>query len=164
MAAQAVKFQEKFLIHGNSALGLGVQLHHPTANALGIELLVPWSVERVSEIKALAITAHFHHLRSTIQGTLRSTRMCRPPDDAAQVYGTGKFWMTRIGHIILLEFARAPARNVQEAVVERKIDVRDQRRNGFEPFEQRRKFVRIGGLCWNFDNLLDRPLILVAVP
>src|ERR1700736_1668776 len=164
MAAWTVKFKEEFLIQSDSAFGLGVQFHHPTANTLGIELLVPRSIQRVGEINALAITAHFYHLRSTIQWSLRGTRMCRAPDDAAQVYGTRKFRMKRIEHIILLKFSRAPTRDVQKAVVQRKIDVRDQRRHGFEPFKQRREFLRVGRLRWNFDHLLDCPFIFFAMP
>ena len=83
--------------------------------------------------------------------------MRRLPHDSAQVHGAGKFGMERIGDVVLLEFSGAPARDVQKLIVEREIDVGDQRRHRFESFEQRRKFFGIGRLGGNLDHFLYRP-------
>ena len=63
----------------------------------------------------------------------------------------------RIGHVELLQLAGAQARDVEEAIVEREVDVGDERRHRAESLEQRRQIVggrRLGG---NLDHLADPP-------
>ena len=61
----------------------------------------------------------------------------------------------RIGHVVLPQFPAAPARDIEEAVIERQVDVRHQRRHSLEALEQRRKLVRIGRLGGNLDDLAE---------
>ena len=64
----------------------------------------------------------------------------------------------------MMEIACAPARDIEEAVVHREIDVGDERRHGLEAFEHRRQEIGIGRLCRDLDDLLDRPFVAVAIP
>ena len=56
-----------------------------------------------------------------------------PANDSTEVYRSRFSRMERIGDIELQKLAGAKAGDVQEAVVQREVDVRDQRRNRFEP-------------------------------
>src|SRR3712207_8576264 len=49
----------------------------------------------------------------------------------------------RIAHVVAPQLARAPARDVEEAVVQREVDVADQRRHRAEGGEHRRQ---VGGV------------------
>jgi hypothetical protein len=64
--------------------------------------------------------------------------MRRPADDAADVQRAGQLRLEGIRHIVLPELARAPTGDIKIPVVEREIDVGDERRNRLEAFEQRR--------------------------
>ena len=68
MAAQSIEFEKEFGIEGHPAFCLGVELNHPTTDSVGIELLVPRSVQGIGKIDASSIAADFDHLRTTIQG------------------------------------------------------------------------------------------------
>ena len=69
-----------------------------------------------------------------------------------------------VGHVVLLEFPGAPARHVQPAVVDRQVDVGDQRRHRPERLQGRRQQLGVGGLGGDGDDLADRPAVAVAVP
>src|SRR5205085_5418349 len=97
--------------------------------AFRIKLRVPRSIERIGEVDALAIAADLDHLRSAVQRSLRTLGVRGLADDSAQVHRSGFSRVERIGDIVLQELAGAPAGNIQEAVVEREIDVRDEWRN-----------------------------------
>src|SRR5580700_9057599 len=92
------------------------------------------------------------------------TRVYRAPDDSPEMERTREFWMERIRYVVLPEFARSPARYVEETIVQGKIDVRDQRRHGFESFEQGWKILGVCRLGGNFDHFPDGPVPVVAVP
>ena len=47
--------------------------------------------------------------------------------------------------------------DVEEPVVQRQVDVGDQRRHGAEALQQRRQQVRVGRLGRNLDHLPDAP-------
>src|SRR5579871_3155826 len=64
---QLSKLHEELVIELNSTLRTNVQFHHPTADALGIELFVPSPVQRIGEEHAFSIAAEFNHLRSAIE-------------------------------------------------------------------------------------------------
>src|SRR5580704_3258253 len=119
MAAQVAKFQKEFWIKRHAAGGLGVELYHPAANSVGIELYVPWRVQGVGEIDATSIAADLDHLRTSIQGVASIFRMRGSAHDSAQVDGASFPGVKGIGDVILQEFPGAPAGNVEEAVVER---------------------------------------------
>src|SRR5208282_1762663 len=123
---------EKLGIDLHAAFRLGVELHHPALDAFRIKLSVPRRIERIGEIDALAIAAELDHLRGAVQRSLRLLGMRGLADDSAQVHRSGFSRVERIGDIVLQKLAGAKAGNVQEAVVEREIDIRDQRRNSLE--------------------------------
>src|SRR5688572_4312548 len=92
------------------------------------------------------------------------TGMCRAPDDTADVRRAGELRLERIRHVVLPELTRAPARDIQEPVVEGEIDVGDERRDRLEAFEHRRQDVRIGRFRRNLYDFLDRPRAVLAMP
>src|SRR5258706_4558761 len=101
----------------------GVQLHasradidldHPAADAVRIELVIPGRVETVRELEALAVPADLDHLRTALQRLRGVARMRRAADDPAQPEGADLLRVEAIGHVLLDEFTRAPARDVEE--------------------------------------------------
>ena len=58
-----------------------------------------------------------------------------PPDDAADVNRAGQLRMERIGDVVLPHLPGAPAGDVEEPVVERELDVGDERRHRLEVLE-----------------------------
>ena len=72
--------------------------------------------------------------------------------------------MERVADVVLLEFSCAPAGYVEPAVVDRQIDVGDQRGRRTKGLKQRWQVVGVGGLGRDGDHLIDRPLITVLVP
>src|SRR5271154_3681915 len=116
MAAQIPEFEKEFRVDGHAARGPSIELHHPAANSVRIELRVPRRIQRVREIDATSIAAELHHLRAAVQTTTGIFRMRGATHDAAQMHGAGFLGMKRVGNVILQEFAGAPARNVKETV------------------------------------------------
>jgi hypothetical protein len=57
VAAKISEFEKEVRVDGHSSFGLGVELYHPTANPVGIELRVPRGVEGVGEIDAASVAA-----------------------------------------------------------------------------------------------------------
>src|SRR5260370_31983303 len=49
-------------IESDAAFRIGVELDHPTLDAIGIELWIDGAVQRVGEIDATAVAADLHHL------------------------------------------------------------------------------------------------------
>src|SRR6266566_7702369 len=133
------------------SIGSRIELGHPTAYAFGIELFVPRGIKRVGEINAFAIPAHFYHLRSPGQLLVWILWMWRTADDPSDPHRTGLFRIERVGHIILEHFACAPACDIEKPVIERQVDICNQRRNSFEILEQWRQFRRLGGFRWDLD-------------
>jgi len=83
MNAIVVAFQEKVFVKRHAAVGIGIELDHPTADAIGIKLLIPCSIKRVGKIDALTVAAHFHHLRAARERLIRLLRMGRAIGNAA---------------------------------------------------------------------------------
>src|SRR5690349_14614489 len=78
---------EEFRIEGHAALRLDVELHHPSIDALRIELRIDRAVERIGKIDAPSVTADLDHLRAAIELAVGlavlGARMARARDDAA---------------------------------------------------------------------------------
>ena len=85
-------------------------------------------------------------------------------DDPAQVHRADFARLGRIGDVVLLELTGAPAGDVEEAVVDRQVDVGDQRRDGSERLEGGWQEVGVGRLGGDRDHLVRPPLVAVAVP
>src|ERR1700722_9977703 len=75
---------EEVLVELEAAVRFDVRFDHPRADSVGIELVVPGSVERIREVEMATIAADLDHLRPTAQG-LRSSRVRRTADDATDV-------------------------------------------------------------------------------
>src|SRR5882757_4096064 len=84
--------------------------------------------------------------------------------DAAQVHRADLLGVGRIGHVVLLELAGAPAGHVEPLVVHGQVDVGDQWRNRLERLERGRQVVLVGRLGGDGDGLLGGPVVAVAVP
>src|SRR5258706_10814659 len=54
---------EEFRIEADTAIRLGVELDHPSLDAVGIELRVDGAVQRIGEIDPPSVAADLHHLR-----------------------------------------------------------------------------------------------------
>jgi hypothetical protein len=85
-------------------------------------------------------------------------------DNPADADLAGELGIERVGHIVLSEIAGSPAGDVEEPVVDRQIDIGNERGDCLEAFEQRRPDIRIGGFGGNLDDLLDRLFVAIAIP
>src|SRR4029077_7870093 len=121
---------KEFRIKGDSAARLGVELDHPAVDPLGIKLRVDGAVKRIGEIDPSPVSTHFDHLRTAAEpavlGAILGARMARARDDAADAHLAGELGVEWIGYIVLLQIAGAPAGDIQEAIIHRKIDIGNQ--------------------------------------
>src|SRR4029077_16315123 len=118
MNTVVVAFQEKILVKGDAAVGTSIKLHHPTADAIRIKLLVPCGIKRVGKIDSLAVALTFPHLRAARERLIGLLRMRRPIGDAADAHRGGLFRIEWIRNIVLQKLACSPARNVKELVIQ----------------------------------------------
>ena len=66
--AKLVSVRKESLVDRQAARHwIGVDLRQPTADALGEELVIPGTVERVGEINPTTIATYLHHLRTAGQ-------------------------------------------------------------------------------------------------
>src|SRR4051812_24916577 len=63
--------QKETWIESESTFRFGIELNHPTADSIGIKLLIPGRVKGVGEINATSVTAYFDHLRSAAKRFVR---------------------------------------------------------------------------------------------
>src|SRR5690349_17652156 len=120
---------EELWIERDPAGGVGVELDHPAIDTLRVELRIDGAVKRVGEINATAIAADLDHLRPAIELAVLRPRVTRARHDPADAHFAGQFRIERVRYVVLLQVAGAPARDVEEAIVHRQIDVGDERRN-----------------------------------
>src|SRR3974377_1613285 len=85
----------------NATVRCNLQLHHPSANPIGIELSVPGRVKGVGEEAGAAIAAEFDHLRTTIQCLIGAGRVRSTAHDSANVNRADWLGMERIRNVIL---------------------------------------------------------------
>src|SRR5918998_3105478 len=91
--------------------------------------------------------------------------MRRFANDAPQMHGARVPGVERVGDVVLAQLAGAPARDVEELVVEREVYVSGQGRHRPEPPEDGRQLVRVRGLGRDVYDLAGGPLaVLLAVP
>src|SRR6476619_7089602 len=105
---------EEPLVNAQPDLGVDVELGHPGADAVGVELLVPRAVERVGEVHPLPVSADIDHVWTAGQWHLGHRGMRGTTDDPAQVYRSHFAWVRRIGDVVLLQLSCAPAGDVEE--------------------------------------------------
>src|SRR5207244_13229096 len=108
------------------------------------------------------VSADLHHLGPAVQGlTLLGVR--GPADDAAEPHGSGELGLEGTRHVVLPHLSGAPARDVQELVVHREIDVAHQWRHRLERLERGRQLALLRRLGRNFDDLDQLPFAVPAV-
>src|SRR5262245_24248979 len=125
--AHAVEFQKSGAIEFDTAGRAGVDFGQPSLDAVGIELLVPRPIQRVGDVEALSVAADLDHLWCAVQGCVRTRWMRLSSNDSSNLHRAGLERIERIGDVELLQLACAPARDIQEPIVERKIDISDER-------------------------------------
>src|SRR5205814_5083470 len=103
---------------GDAAVRRDVDLGHPPANAIGIELRVPGRIERVREVDAPAIAADLDHLRSAIEGARFTARMGLAPNDATDRERAAEPRLEGVRYVVLSHLAGSPAAHIEKAVVE----------------------------------------------
>ena len=128
---------------------------HPGADAVGIELVVPGAVQRVGEVDPPPVPAHLDHLRATGEREVRRRGMRRTTHDPAQVPSRPPR-LGGVGDVVLLQLAGSPAGDVEEAVVDGQVDVRDERWHRSERLEGGRQRVGVGRLGGDRDHLVRR--------
>src|SRR5215204_6770001 len=90
--------------------------------------------------------------------------MLGPADDATQMHGSRMPRVEWVGDVVLAKLPGAPARYVEELIVEGEVDVAGQGRHRTEILQSGRQLVRVGRLCRDVDHLLDAPPAVMAVP
>jgi hypothetical protein len=136
--AKVVVSQEEFRVGDEAAgTGIGIELRRPGANAVGIEHLVPCPVKRIGDIDPLPVPAQLHHLRSASELYPWRRRVRLAAHNSAEAHRPGLPRVKRVAYVELLEFACGPTRDVQPAVVNRQVDVGDERQNGPERLQCR---------------------------
>src|SRR6266851_5969512 len=108
---------EEFRIEGHAAAGLDIELDHPTVEPAFIKLRIDGAIKRVGEIDPASIPTDLHHLRAAAELSVPGGGMACARDNAADAHFTGELGVERIGHVVLLQVAGAPARHVEELVV-----------------------------------------------
>src|SRR5439155_19432306 len=119
-----IRLHEELAVELEATVIAGVELGDPALQAIRIKLVVPCPVQPVRDIDALAVAADLHHLRAAVERT--GVRMRGPANDPAEMHRPGLLGAERIGYVVLQEFARAPAGDIEEAVVEGSVDVGDE--------------------------------------
>ncbi len=136
--------------------------HLRARHAVRIELVVPRRIQRIGPVHAPAVAADLDHLRAACEPA--AVRVRRTARDAADAYRPREHRIVRIRHVVLAHLAGAPARHVQEAVVERQVDVGHERRHRAESLQQRRQLIGRGRLGGNRRGLLHMELAVLTPP
>src|SRR5439155_7650734 len=93
--------QEEFFIELHAARRLCLNFHHPTFDAVRIELPVPGAIEAISELDPFAVAAHLHHLRPTVQRS--GSGMGGAIHNAVYTNRASKLRIERLRDIVLAE-------------------------------------------------------------
>src|SRR5262249_21309452 len=127
MRTLTLERHEKRWVKRHPTCRICVQLRHPAADALRIELCVPAGVERIAHIHATAIPTDLYHLGTAIERS--ACRMRRMANDATEADRAGELWMEGVTDIVLPKLTSAPAGDIQIAIIQGEIDVCYQRRH-----------------------------------
>ncbi len=139
-----------------------VREHLRGRHAVRIELVVPRRIERVGPVHAPAVATDLDHLRAARERA--AVRVRRTARDAADAHRPREHRVVRVRHVILAHLAGAPARHVQEAIVERQVDVGHERRHRAESLQQRRQLVGRGRFGRDRRGFLRMELAAFAPP
>src|SRR5258705_4658002 len=108
-AAEYVAFEEEPLVEADAAALANVELRHPRADAIWVELIVPRAIQRVGEVDAVAVPADFDHLRAAGQRLVRPGRVRLAGHHAADPRGAGLDPGERGADGLLLHLPGGPA-------------------------------------------------------
>src|SRR5690606_6511986 len=89
------ELHEEVLVDAEVAIRLGIDLHHPTLDAVGIELRIPGRIQGVGDVHAAAVAAHLDHLRRAVERRLWRRRMRGSPYDAPNLDLAGEYRVER---------------------------------------------------------------------
>src|SRR5262249_54862883 len=117
---------EEILVERNAAILANVELDHPAVDTFRIELRIDGAIQGIGEIHALPVTADLDHLGTPVERTVLGFRMRGARDDAAYAHPSCLLRVEGVGNIVLDHVAGSPARDVEEAVVHRKVDISDE--------------------------------------
>src|SRR5579883_3072182 len=156
MGPFVLKWNKEIRVKGHATGRVDINLGHPSAYALGIELRVNRRIERIRDIHPSAVAADLEHLRTAVERA--ALRMGRVGRDSTQPHRPRQPRLQRIADIVLPQLAGAPARYVKKAIIKTERDLRNQRRNRFELFQRRRQQIRIGRFGRDLDYLAGLPL------
>src|SRR5262249_39642799 len=93
---------------------VGIHPHHPTTH-LRVKLVIPATIERIGEVDAPSVAAHFHHLRPPLHHPTCGMR--RGIDQTTNTHRTREFWVKGVRDVILAQLPSPPARHVQEPII-----------------------------------------------
>src|SRR4249919_325420 len=108
--------QEEVFVKFDPTLWLGVDLDHPSLDPIGIKLAIDCAVERIGEVDAASIATDLYHLGSAIK-RLTAPWMRGAGDNATNAQFPSKFRLERVGDVVLVKLACAPAGDVKVLVV-----------------------------------------------
>ena len=100
---------KEFGIEGDAAVRIGVELDHPSFDAIGIELWIDGAVQRIGEIDAPAVAADLYHLRAAAECAVAGGGVRCLGHNAANAHLAGQPGIERVGDVVLLQVAGAPA-------------------------------------------------------
>jgi hypothetical protein len=163
-ATELFAMREEALVDAQPAVGVGVELGHPGPDAVRVELVVPRPVQRVGEADPPCRRGSPLPSAALRRAVCRCWRVRGAVDDSAEPYGSHLLRVRRVRHVELLHLTGAPAGHVKEPVVDREVDVGDERRHRSEGLQRRRQQIRVGGFGGNGDDLLGLPPVAVAKP
>ena len=117
MGAFGAKVDEKVGVDFQAAVGVGVDLRHPTADAFGVELGVQGGIERIGRVEPLAVATDLHHLRRAVERS--ALRVGGMAHHAPQLDRTGQPGVEGIADVVLAQLAGSPAGDIEHLVVQR---------------------------------------------
>src|SRR5262245_55548479 len=152
----------EILVQVDATVGANVSLYHRARHTTRVELIVPGRIQRISPVHPLAIAADLDRLRPATE--CLAVWVAGPSRDAANMHRSSQLGCARITNIVLAHLAGAPARHIEKPVVEREVDVGDQRWHGAESLKQRWKLVLLCRLGWNDRGFFAPEFVALAPP
>src|SRR5436190_5518024 len=96
-------------------IAVHLQEIRPCFGDLGVELVIPRTIERVGDVEPLAIKAELKHLRTAIELMILNAGCF--PEQATAPNLPSEFRMGRIADIVLANIAMEPVREVEIPII-----------------------------------------------
>src|SRR6185436_10696198 len=104
-----LRFDHEARVERHPTFRVGVQLDHPAANPVRIELRVPGRVQRVGEVHAVAVATHLDHLWPAVERAVGCAWVRGAPHDAADARRAREHRPEGITYVVLPELTGAKA-------------------------------------------------------